>query len=130
MPKPIQKVIAACIPKKHNWEINATKTAMQDWVFDIPPFIKNEALCGGTEFIIDTYFIHINGKPADVDDTINMVISVNKPKEYDACCTDFESCDGFGHTYTEVNTQMGGWFCPMFEVMFGNIPKQVYIKFK
>ena len=132
MPAPIQKAIAACIPTKDSWEINATKTDMQDWVFDIPPFVKDEALCGGTEFIIDTYYIQVKGEAPSVGDTINMKVTANKPKQYDACCTDFVTDDeaGFGHSYTEVNTQMEGWFCPMFEVMFGNdIPKAVYIQF-
>ena len=130
MPSIVQKMIAALIPVKDEWEINATKTEMQDWVFDIPPFVKDEALTGGTEFIIDTYYIHVKGKPADVGDTINMKVYVNKPSEYDACCTDFVPSNGHGHDYIETNTQMSGWFCPMFEVMFGNdIPKAIYIKF-
>ena len=129
-PPIIQKMIAAAIPKKSHWEIEATKTTMGDWIFDIFPFIKDEALCGGTEFIIDTYYIHIKGQPASPGDTIKMSISADKPKKYDACCTNFESCDGFGHTYTDIQTQMNGWFCPMFENMFGqDIPKQIYVKF-
>ena len=131
MPSFIQKMIAAAIPKKSHWEIEATKTVMQDWVFNIPPFVKDEALTGGTETIIDTYYIHIHGKPADVGDTIKIDISVSKPDKYDACCTDFvKSAGEFGHDYVETNTQMTGWFCPMFEVMFGDeIPQAIYVKF-
>ena len=131
MPKVVQKAIAAFIPTKDEWTIEATKTATQEWVFDIPPFVKDEALTGGTEFIIDTYYIHVKGQPATVGDTINMTVSVNKPNKYDACCTDFVPNNGFGHDYTEVNTQMTGWLCPMFEVMFGNdIPEAIYITFE
>ena len=73
----------------------------------------------------------MKGESPSVGDTINMKVYVNKPEEYDACCTNFiPSIGGFGHDYTEVNTQMQGWFCPMFEVMFGNdIPEAVYIQF-
>ena len=131
MPAFVQKAIAACIPKKDAWEITATKTDMQDWVFDIPPFVKDEALTGGTEFIIDTYYIHVKGESPSVGDTINMKVTVNKPEKYDACCSGFTpSAGGFGHDYTEVNTQMTGWFCPMFEVMFGDdMPEAIYIQF-
>ena len=100
-------------------------------MFDIPPFVKDEALTGGTEHIIDTYYIHVKGEPAGVGDTITMKVSVDKPKKYDAVCTDFVSSPGgFGHDYIESNTQMSGWLCPMFEVMFGNdIPESIYIEF-
>ena len=130
-PEIVQKAIAAAIPVKNTWKIKATKTATQEWVFDIFPFIKDEALTGGTEFIIDAYYIHTQGEPPSVGDTINMEVSINKPKKYDACCTDFVSSPGgFGHDYIEVNTQMSGWFCPMFEVMFGvDLPKSIYINF-
>ena len=46
MPKFVQKAIAAVIPVKDTWEINATKTEMSEWVFNIPPFVKDEALTG------------------------------------------------------------------------------------
>ena len=131
LPKIVQQTIKALIPVKVSWEIDATKTVTTDWVFDIPPFVKDEALTGGTEYIIDTYYIHVNGKPADVGDTIKMKVTVDKPADYDAVCTNFvKSNGGFGHDYIENNTQMTGWFCPMFEVMFGDdIPESIYIKF-
>ena len=129
-PDDVKDKVAKAIPKKSEWEIEATKTPNCDWAFDLPPFIKYEALTGGTESIIDTYYIHIKGKPADVGDTIKMTIAVDKPKKYDACCTDFVLAnDAFGHDYVETNTQMTGWFCPMLEIMFGEVPKQIYIKF-
>ena len=130
-PEIVQKAIAAAIPVKNTWKIKATKTATQEWVFDIFPFIKDEALTGGTEYIIDTYYIHVKGEPASVGDTISMEVSINKPKKYDAVCKDFvPSVGGFGHDYIENNTQMSGWFCPMFEVMFGDdMPEAVYVQF-
>ena len=130
VPDEVKDKVAAAIPKKSHWEIEATKTSKRDWVFDLPPFIKDEALTGGTESIIDTYYHDIKGKPADAGDTIKMTITVDKPDKYDACCTDFVLAnDAFGHDYVETNTQMTGWFCPMLEIMFGEIPEQIYIKF-
>ena len=131
VPKPVQKFIAWCIPTKQTWTIKCTKTAYGDWVFDIPPFVKNEALCGGTEFIIDTYYIHVFGAPPSIDDTITIDVSTEKMDGYHAKCMDFTpSAGGFGHDYIEWQTQMTGWFCPMFEVMFGEeMPEAVYCKF-
>ena len=131
MPGIVQKAISALIPVKKTWEITATKSVLTDWVFDIPPFVKDEALTGGTEYIIDAYYIHVKGEPPSVGDTITMKVSVDEPKKYHAVCTDFvSSTGGFGHDYIESNTQMSGWLCPMFEVMFGNdIPETLYIEF-
>jgi hypothetical protein len=130
MPSVVQKVINFFVPTKTQWNIDATKTDMGDWVFDIKPFVKDEAICGGSEFILDAYYIHTQGQPPNVGDTINLSLSVDKPAHYHAVCKDFKKdAAGFGHTYIEQNTQMEGWFCPMFDVMFGFIPNQLYITF-
>jgi hypothetical protein len=131
LPEFAQKAVAFFIPKKQTWTFTAKKTVMGDWVFNIPPFVKDEALCGGTEAIIDTYFIQKFGYPPGPNvDQVTIEATTVKPKWHDAVCTDFKSTGGFGHTYTEQNTAMEGWFCPMFEVMFGDeMPDKVYITF-
>ena len=129
-PKVIQKIINFFIPAKDTWSVEVTKTITGDWVFDIPPFVKDEAITGGSHQIIDTYYIHSMGKPADVGDTITITATTEKPDFYDAVCSDFKpSPCGFGHFYTEQNTQMEGWFCPVFDVMFGQIPEKIYVTF-
>ena len=129
-PKVIQKIINWFIPTKDTWSIHATKNAWCDWVFDIKPFVKDEAITGGSNTIIDTYFMQIIGHPADVGDQIDMHVSTVKPAYHHAVCVDFKpDPSGFGHVYVEQNTQMQGWFCPVFDVMFGYIPEKVYITF-
>lgn len=125
-------MIAYSIPKKNTWSIEATKDEYCDWVFDIKPFVKDEALTNGTNTIIDTYFLQIVGHPADVGDKINITVSTKKPSFYHAECTNFapEPFNGFGHVYVETQTQMVGWFCPMFEIMFGHLPKSVWVTFQ
>ena len=126
----VQKAIAATIQPKTEWIITATKTVTGDWVFDIPPFVKDEAITNGSNTIIDTYFLDITGHPCNVHDTIQIQITTDKPKHHHAVATDFTpDPSGFGHTYVEQNTQMTGWFCPMFDIMFGHIPPSIYITF-
>ena len=131
IPKPIQKFISWCIPTKDTWTIECTKTVYGDWVFDIFPFVKDESLWGGTEFIIDTYYIHCKGESPSIGDKITIDVSTKKMEGYHGKCIDFTpSISGFGHDYIEWHTQMTGWFCPMFEVMFGDeIPDSIYFKF-
>lgn len=130
-PKVVQSIINWFIPTKDTWTITATKNVMCDWVFDIPPFVKDEAITGGSNTIIDAYYMDIVGQPAQVDDQITITITTVKPAYHHAVCTDFQpDPSGFGHTYTEQNTQMQGWFCPVFDVMFGFIPETIYITFK
>ena len=129
MPGFIQAIIAKAIPKKDTWSIKATKNAMGDWVFDIPPFIKDEAITGGSQFIIDTYYIHCAGQPPQVGDVIYIDATSVKPKFHHAVCSDFKDADGFGHFFIEQNTQMDGWFCPVFDIMFGKIPEKIWVTF-
>ena len=130
--KAVQTIINKTIPKKDTWVIDATKNMMCDWVFDIPPFVTNEAITGGSNTIFDAYYLDIVGTPANVGDKMNVTVTTVKPKFHHAVCVDFKPAEGgFGHYYIEQNTQMVGWFCPMFEVMFGDdMPEKVYVTFK
>lgn len=129
-PKPVQWFIRQFIPKKDTWSIEVTKTSRGDWVFDIPPFIKDEALTCGTEDIIDEYFMQINGDAEPkAGDEITITASVKEPEYYQAVCENFEDFNGFGHVFEERNTQMVGWFCPVFDYMFGYIPDKIYVSF-
>ena len=130
-PRPIRWVIKQFIPKRDTWKIDARKDEYGDWVFNIPPFIKDEALTGGTQTIIDEYFRQINGgEEPKAGDEIAITASVNKPAYYQAICEKFDTdISGFGHVYVERNTQMIGWFCPVFDYMFGYIPDKIYVSF-
>ena len=109
-PPPIRWFIRQFIPKRDTWEITVRKYPTGEWVFDIPPFVKDEALTGGTETIIDSYFKDINGYQPEVGDTIGVRVTVNEPDYYNAVCESFADCiSGFGRIYVERNTQAVGW---------------------
>ena len=130
-PRPIRWFIRQFIPKRDEWEITVRKHEHGDWVFDIPPFVKDEALTGGTESIIDEYFMQFNdGCVPGTGDTIIMRVSVKKPDFYHAVCEKFDECvSGFGRVFIERNTQMVGWLCGMETFMFGIEPERIYITF-
>lgn len=130
-PPPIRWFIRQFIPKRRSWEITARKTEFGDWVFDIPPFVKDEALTGGTETIIDYYYQDINGCDAGQGDTIVISVSLDKPEIYQAVAESFADCiSGFGRVFVERNTQMVGWLCGMETFMLGVEPQQIYVTFK
>ena len=130
MPSVVQKVIAMCVPKKDTWTIKCKKVITGEWLFDIKPFIKDEAITGGTESVIDCYFIHINGYPPNVDDTITITASTVKPKYHHEVISDFKTDETeFGHTGVAQNVAMDVWFCPVLEVMFGYTPDKIWVTF-
>jgi hypothetical protein len=130
MPSPVQKAIAVCVPKKDTWTIKCKKVITGDWVFDIPPFIKNEAITGGSDAVIDAYYIHINSEPPNVDDTITITATTHKPEYHHEVIKNFKKdVSGFGHTAVAQNVAMDVWFCPVMEVMFGYTPSQMWVTF-
>lgn len=102
---------------------------MGEWTFDIPPFVKDEPITGGSEHIIDTYYSVMNDRPPEVGDSIIIEASIDKPEIYQAVCEEFTITSDFGHSYVERNSQLTGWFCPMMEVMFGFVPDKIYVNF-
>ena len=127
---PVRWFIRRFIPKKIYWDIDITRTEHGDWVFDIPPFVKDEALTGGTETIIDEYFRLINDCDPGTGDTIHISVTTTEPPFYHAVCEQFAPCiSGFGRIFVERNTQMVGWLCGMESFMFGDTPDIIYITF-
>ena len=132
-PKFIQDFINKVVPKKSNWTFKATKQENDSWTFTVP-FIKDEALTGGTEAIIDTHYQDFIGAPAVPGDSIMMTVSTIKPDKYVAHLFDkkpAEYGDGepFGHYYVDSCSWMIAWLCPVLEVMFGDAPEEMWVSF-
>ena len=128
----VQDQVAALVPKKDTWTLKLFKQDDDVWTFSIA-LIKDEALCNGTEKVIDNYFKQTNGEDPEPGNSINMTVSTSKPTEY-AHTTKLEY-DGPGgdmqgsSNYTDVKTGMNVWLCPVLPIMFGSVPPVLYVKF-
>ena len=128
----VQDQVAALVPKKDSWTLKLFKQDNSDWTFSIA-LIKDEALCNGTEKVIDYYFKQLNGKSPETKDSINMTVSTTKPDEYlYTTKLEYDGPDGAmqgSNNYTDVNTGKTVWLCPVLQVMFGTVPPVLYVKF-
>ena len=127
-----QEQVANLVPKEDSWTLKLFKQENSDWTFSIE-FIKDEALCNGTEKVIDHYFKLLKGASPKTKDSINMTVSVTKPEE--SLYTTKLEYDGpdramqGSSNYTDVNTGKTVWLCPVLQVMFGHVPSFLYVKF-
>ena len=129
----LQKIVASMVPEKDSWTLNLSKTNNKVWVFSIP-LIKDEALTGGTEKVIDVYYKQLVGNTPKEGDKIQMTVSTTSSVGYTTKLTNpvpDNAGYGFGTMYTDVTTNMDCWLCPVLQVMFGEpVPSQMYVTFK
>lgn len=106
--------------------ITAKKT-QTCWVFDHEhENTIDEALCNGTENVIDFYFqIVERGIPA-IGDQINFLLDTERNK--DALTTiDLIETSDVGSYYKDRLTQQQVWLCPWLQGYFGEVPERIYI---
>ena len=128
----LQEEVASLVPKQDSWTLKLFKQKDSDWTFSIA-LIKDEALCNGTEKVIDYYFKQLNGKSPETKDSISMTVSTTKSDEYlYTTKLEYDGPDGSmqgSSNYTDVNTGKTVWLCPVLQVMFGTVPPVLYVKF-
>ena len=127
-----QEEVASLVPKQDSWTLKLFKQTDSDWTFSIA-LIKDEALCNGTEKVIDYYFKQLNGKSPEPKDSITMTASTTKPDQYlYSTKLEYDCPDGLmqgSNNYTDVNTGKTVWLCAVLQVMFGTVPPVLYLKF-
>lgn len=97
------------------------------WVFDHEhQNTVDEALCNGTEIVIDLYFRMIEGISPEIGDQINFLLNTEKFK--DALTTiDLIETSEVGSYYKDRLTQQQVWLCPWLQGYFGEVPERIYI---
>ena len=97
------------------------------WVFDHEhQNTVNEALCNGTENVIDWYYAAINKKSPEVGDQISFYLSTDK---FNGAITKIElvETNESGSIYIDDLSNMKVWLCPWLQGYFGEVPKKIYI---
>ena len=96
------------------------------WVFDHEhQGTIDEALCNGTEKVIDFYYEAIEHKTPIIGDKIGFTLSTDKHE----CNTriDLKETSEYGSYYIDEMTQMEVWLCPWLQGYFGEVPQRIYI---
>lgn len=113
----------------------AYKMPHGEWAFDHPhQNTLEEALCNGTELIIDYYYQKLNDSQPLNGDEIKIELQLEpfkglntKSKVIDTRLNIIEKGE-LGTTYTDLKTQMVAWLCPWLQGYFGFIPEVIYAR--
>ena len=82
--------------------------------------------------MISEYFTQLSGTEPSVGDTIRMVVSTKEPKEYTTRIDLLGEDDLFegAHYYQDQGTTNKTlWLCPVNQILFGQVPTQIYVTF-
>lgn len=108
-------------------KIIAYKTESGIWAFDHKH--QNtiaEALCNGTETVIDWYYEMLNEKAPVTD---NKIIFCLDTEEFEGYTTKIEliDTDDYGSIYKDKLSGMRLWLCPWLQGYFNHVPKTIYV---
>jgi len=106
--------------------ITAKKTSTC-WVFDHDHRNTiDEALCNGTENVIDFYFQSIERKTPEIGDQINFLLDTERSK-YALTTIDLIETSDVGSYYKDRLSDQQVWLCPWLQGYFGEVPERIYI---
>ena len=98
------------------------------WVFDHEhQNTVNEALCNGTEKVIDWYYQVIECKIPIVGDKIGFHLSTEK-LESATTQINLKETSEFGSYYIDELSELEVWLCPWLQGYFGEVPQRIYIE--
>jgi|688.fasta_scaffold44230_7 hypothetical protein len=111
-----------------NLKITAYKTEYGIWAFDHEhQNTVAEALCNGTELVLDEYFrIGMNRDPK-LQDEIEVYVSTEDFDDSDTVLS-FQSTNDQGTTYLDMVLFEKVWLCPWLQSYFGYKPTELYVK--
>lgn len=108
----------------------ARKTEYGIWEFDHEhQNTVAEALCNGTELVLDEYFRIGMKRDPKPQDQIEVYVSTEYFKDSDTVLT-FQSTNDQGTTYLDMFLSKVVWLCPWLQSYFGYKPSELYVKLK
>jgi len=110
-----------------NLELIAYKTYVGIWAFDHEhQNTIDEALCNGTEKVIDDYYFICSNRNAVPGDRIKFWLSTD-PFEFSFTHLTLVSTDEKGSNYQDHLTKANVWLCPWLQGYFNEIPEKLYV---
>jgi hypothetical protein len=123
------------IPFSPIWELQLYKLD-EFWAFDLPEYgVHEELLCGGTEHVLNAYFLHLSDRYAKRGDTM-LVRLYNgdhvTPQRFLTTLRDptADSTDPDSTYYVDTVTERDVWFCPFLLTLWSTPPTIIYVDFK
>lgn len=108
--------------------ITAYKTENQIWAFDHEHMgTVAEALCGGTEDVLDWYFELFNDRKPNPNDKLDIQLSTENIFESTTTRIDLISTNTSGSDYVDHFSGKNLWLCPWLQGYFGVVPETLYV---
>lgn len=107
--------------------ILAYKTNSGIWAFDHEhQNTVSEALCNGTESVIDWYYEMLNETKPIPGNKIHFYLDT---EPFQSAITEIKliDTDEFGSVYKDKFSSMSLWLCPWLQGYFGEVPNVIYI---
>ena len=125
-----QQAIDTLIDKQDVWELEIFKRDSGCWTFSLP-LIKDEALTGGTDIILDQVFADMMGYEPHDGDSMYLTVSSKEIPNVDSIFVWDRPDPNFTDANFYINEQTGAqaWLCPVNQVLFGYVPKKLYVAF-
>lgn len=108
-------------------KILAYKSESGIWAFDHEhQDTVAEALCNGTENVIDWYFEMLNERKPVVSDKIYFALDT---EPFNESITEIKlvETDQYGSVYKDKVSGMNLWLCPWLQGYFGEVPEIIYV---
>ena len=131
--------VEGLLPFQPIWEFQLYQVG-NFWAFDLPEYgVHEELLCGGTEQVINAYFLHLNGRHPKNGETFKCRLyngDYVTPQRFLTTLRDPQpdlTSDGeYGGAtyYVDTVTERDVWFCPFLLTMWDTAPTIIYVDFK
>ena len=108
--------------------LTAYKTEYGIWAFDHEhQNTKNEALCNGTELVLDDYYKILSKKDPNPMDKMDIFVCTEDFKDSDTVL-DFKRSENGGSVYLDMVLFLEVWLCPWIQSYFEEVPTRLYVK--
>ena len=136
--KATQDSVKDIVPFQTSWTLDIVKQPMGIWTFSLPEYLTyNEALCNGTEDVIDWHYKNLVGESAKPGDELKIVISSERPTDqhsdgFYTICMHLHEDEAFpgSNVYYNLDADEEVWLCPYLQVLFKEVPENLWIEFK
>jgi hypothetical protein len=106
----------------------AYKTDYKIWAFDHEHNnTKNEALCNGTEIVLDWYFELLNNQKPIPGDKLNLQLATENELINPITELNLSNKNEFGSVYVDKFSGKKVWLCPWLQGYFGEVPDKIQI---
>jgi hypothetical protein len=133
LPSTVQEQVKKLVPNKDTWTLDMSKDKSGVWVFSLPQFFTfNESMCNGTEKVMDYWYEKKFGEKPNTGSKMKVTVSKVMPSTFDTKIVWLYEDPLWteSNIYLDKESMMDVWLCPYVQVLFKEVPQNIWITFK